>query len=103
MPKRNLPREYRYNGQVYGPGEGIPLADDVAKAIDKFREQHEEPEDVERDDNALSSLLDEQTADLLIAAGFGSTRAVRDAGDDELLAIEQIGEGRLAQIRDTVG
>ncbi len=103
MPKRNLPREYRYNGQVYGPGEGIPLPDDVAKAIDKFREEFERPEDVEEDPNALTSLLDQQTAELLIAAGYGSARAVRDAGDDELLAVEQIGDARLAQIRDAVG
>lgn len=103
MPKRNLPREYRYDGKVYGPGEDIPLPDEVAKAIDKFREEFEKPEDVEQDPNALSSLLDAQTADLLIAAGFGSARAVRDADDDQLLEIQGVGDGKLAQIRDAVG
>ncbi len=103
MPKRNLPRSYRYKGTTYGPGDDIPLEDDVAKAIDKFREEFEQGGEAEVDPNALSNILDQSTAEKLIAAGYGSPSAVREAGDDELLAVEGIGDAKLAQIRDSIG
>lgn len=54
-------------------------------------------------DGLAGASLDEDTYELLIAAGYLTVEEVRIASDEELLAIKGIGPARLAETREAVG
>lgn len=47
--------------------------------------------------------IDEQTVQILADNGYDTMEKVREASDENLLAIKGIGEARLAEIREKVG
>lgn len=47
----------------------------------------------------MGALYGEDVAELLVGAGYVTPEQVRGADDDQLLAIDQIGPGRLKKIR----
>ena len=53
-------------------------------------------------ETAALSVPAEHGRDLLVAGGFDSDEKVRDASDEDLLAVDGIGPGRLKQIRADV-
>lgn len=50
-----------------------------------------------------SEPLDESTVQLLADAGYDTLEKVREASDEDLLAIKGVGDAKLAEVREKVG
>ncbi len=55
------------------------------------------------DSDYPSDPVDESTVQLLAGAGYDTLEKVREASDEDLLAIKGIGDAKLAEIREKVG
>lgn len=93
MKKMNLKRIQVVAGVAYGPGE-VEVDDAVAKRL-----KGENLPAPAKESGSGGLAEDFPYRDLLVGAGFKSAQSVRDASDEQLMAIDGIGEARLKEIR----
>lgn len=110
MPTANLSDTWIYAGKTYLPGTHKDMPQEVYDALKgkgAFTEGDEaavpkatpSPWSTDADRAVLDTTFGVDTASQLALAGFASVQAVRDASDDDLLAVEGIGPATLRKIR----
>lgn len=87
--KRDLDCTYLHRGQFYGPGQGVEVPETFRLASDRAKPAAV-PGDLPEDFPHRSAL---------VAGGFGTLNAVRDAADADLLALPRFGDAALAKVR----
>lgn len=105
MPQYKVKPDVRHGvAGRYGPGDIIELAErDAAPFSDKLELDDPEAElEVELSPLARFRIFDARILKLLEGAGLETLSDVADATDDELLAIDGIGQLTLARIREQI-
>jgi hypothetical protein len=106
MPTRTLDRTFVFGGKFYGPGT-LDVPDALAERVDQV--MGAEGALVERRPEPAASpigrpaVLDPRIAATLARAGYVDEQAIRAASDDDLLAVDGIGQASLRQIREVYG
>lgn len=106
MPTLNLEKSYRYQGTVYGPGNGLDVPEAVAQVVRASQPPAPDsgPAAVEQapGDTGLFAVdgVDTSTMEALRGAGFDSPEAIRSANDDDLAAVKGVGPATLEKLRE---
>jgi hypothetical protein len=107
MPIANLDRCWSYaegpfSAKPYGPGEDVDIPQGLYDLLSKAG-RLEGSASSEDSSDELEDKLGHNTAQLLKDAGYEDADSVREATDEELLAIDGIGKAKLEHIRKDVG
>jgi hypothetical protein len=92
--KMKLNRPQVVGGRTYGPGE-IEVSGAVAKAL----KGEELPASAPQSSGSDGLPADFPYGEILAGSRFATLSAIRAASDEELLAVDGIGEARLKEIR----